>query len=405
VRKFGLALLLLVAPALRASDLTLIGATVYPSPDSEPIRNATIVIHGGRIASVGPPAASRTGEVLDCSGKFVVAGFWNSHVHLFTPGLLHVAQSSASDLDAQLDAMLNRWGFTTVWDIASILDNTLALRRRIASGEVRGPRIFTVGEPLWTAIPIYVRDYLAANRIDMPAVTTAVAAVEIVRAHAQRGADGIKLFSGSIQAGGKIANMPVDMMRAAVKEAHRHHLPVFAHPQNSAGLEASIEAGVDILAHTAPDSPRWTAEFVGRLRRARIALIPTLTLFDVEARKDGVSDREREQWLEKMVAELRAFSENGGEVLFGTDVGYIDHFDTALEFDLMHRAGLNYRRILTALTTNPARRFHADSHSGRIARGFDGDLVVLDADPAADVTNFSRVRYTIRAGQIIWKAE
>lgn len=63
-----------------------------------------------------------------------------------------------------------------------------------------------------------------------------------------------------------------------------------------------------------------------------MALTPTLTLFDVEARKEGSSDRQRWQWIDKMTEELRAFSNAGGEVLFATDVGYTDHFDTALEF-------------------------------------------------------------------------
>src|SRR4051794_19556123 len=56
--------------------------------------------------------------------------------------------------------MFNRWGFTTVFDISSVLDNTLALRRRIESKELRGPRILTVGEPVWTIEPVYVRDFL-----------------------------------------------------------------------------------------------------------------------------------------------------------------------------------------------------------------------------------------------------
>jgi len=54
-----------------------------------------------------------------------------------------------------------------------------------------------------------------------------------------------------------------------------------------------------------------------------------------------------------MVAELRAHSQVGGDILFGTDIGYTDHFDTALEFTLMARAGMNFQQILGSLTTNP----------------------------------------------------
>ena len=397
------ALVLFCATCLQGADLVLTGATVYPSPDARPIVDAVIVIRDTRIATVGTRASVRIprgARVVDCSGKFITAGFWNSHVHIFTPDLLHVRDTSAAQLNQGLDEMLNRWGFTTVFDIASVLDNTLALRRRIESGELRGPRILTVGEPLWTESPIYVRDYLAANRIQMPVVTTRDEAATRVRANARSGADGIKLFTGSLQAGGKVANMPLDLVRAATNEAHRRCMPVFAHPQNSAGLEVAIAGGVDILAHTAPDSPAWTPVFAARLKEAHIALIPTLTLFDFEARKGGISDLDRQHWIDKMVTELHVFSSAGGEVLFGTDIGYTDHFDTSLEFTLMSQAGMSFQQILSSLTTNPARRFGYSGRSGRIAVGLDADLTVLEADPARDSTAFAQVQLTIRGGKI-----
>jgi imidazolonepropionase-like amidohydrolase len=140
------------------------------------------------------------------------------------------------------------------------------------------------------------------------------------------------------------------------------------------------------------------------LKTANLALIPTLTLFDFVARGAQGTDQEREAWIDKMVAELGAYSKVGGEVLFGTDIGYTDHFDTTLEFTLMSRAGMTYQQILASLTTNPARRFKFAGHSGRIANGMDADLVVLGADPAHDVTAFSNVRYVIRSGKLIFSA-
>jgi imidazolonepropionase-like amidohydrolase len=85
---------------------------------------------------------------------------------------------------------------------------------------------------------------------------------------------------------------------------------------------------------------------------------------------------------------LKAFSQAGGQVLFGTDVGCIEKFDTSEEFAWMSRAGMNFRQILASLTTNPATHFGYSSHSGRIAKGMDADLVILDGDPERDVTAF-----------------
>jgi imidazolonepropionase-like amidohydrolase len=128
-----------------------------------------------------------------------------------------------------------------------------------------------------------------------------------------------------------------------------------------------------------------------------LALIPTLTLFDVEAKKAKVSAEENEMWIKQAVQELKTYSDAGGQVLFGTDVGYIDQFDTAEELQLMSRAGMSFQQILASLTTNPATRFGYSSHSGRIAKG-----MVLDGDPARDVTAFSKVHHVIKGGKLTY---
>jgi len=389
----------------RASDLALIDAKIYPSPTDPPIENGSILIRDGHILAVGPRPMikiPRDATVIDCKGLVVTAGFWNSHVHILTPGLLHVHDSRATELDEQLDMLFNRWGFTTVFDISSVLDNTLALRRRIESNELRGPHVLTVGEPIWTIEPVYVRDFLNENHIRIPYTETTDQGISLVRDHAAKGANGVKLFTGSYQGGGKVAVLPLAIAKAAVTEAHRHAMPVFAHPQNLDGVAVAIDSGVDVLAHTVPDSPPWTPDFVARLKRANMALIPTLTLFDFEARKAEGSDQEREAWSAKMVAELHAYSQENGDILFGTDIGYTDHFDTALEFTLMSRAGMNFQQILASLSTNPSRKFGYSDRTGRIAKGMEADLVVLRADPARDATAFSKVRYTIRSGKVIY---
>jgi imidazolonepropionase-like amidohydrolase len=72
---------------------------------------------------------------------------------------------------------------------------------------------------------------------------------------------------------------------------------------------------------------------------------------------------------ETAVPQLRAYSEAGGQILFGTDVGYIRQFDTSEEFLWMSRAGMNFQQVLASLTTNPARLFGYMMYSGRIAKG------------------------------------
>src|ERR1700730_6995036 len=392
---------------VRSSDLALVHAKIYPSPTEPAIEDGTVLVHDGRITAVGPsattkpPRFARAVTVIDCKGMVVTAGFWNSHVHILTPGLLHAEKLSSQELTSQLEEMLTRWGFTTVFDIASVLNNTTLIRRRIESGEVKGPRILTVGEPFWVkgGTPIYVKGFLEANRISIPEVESNTQAVERVRQQIHDGADGIKIFAGSVERT-SILIMPMDLAKVIVVEAHRAGKPVFAHPSNEEGMDVAIQSGVDILAHTTPTGGPWSAPLIERMKAAHMALIPTLTLWHVESR--NVPPEEFEKRMNTVVLpQLRAYSEAGGQILFGTAVGYIEHFDTAEEFAWMSRAGMSFQQILASLTTNPAERFGFSARSDRIAKGMDADLVVLSADPAQDVNAFSRVAFTIRLGKIM----
>ena len=402
---------LTVSTAAHAADLKFIHATVYTSPDQPPIHDAAVLIHNGKITAVGPTASikgphlARAVTTYDCAGMTITAGFWNSHVHILPPSLLHAEHITSPALTAELQTMFTRWGFTTVFDIASVLSNTSLIRSRIADGSVQGPRILTVGEPFWGAsgTPIYVKQYLADNHIVMPEVTSVPQAIARVDQQMKDGADGIKIFAGSIERDGVLLLQP-DIAHAIVAETHKHNRLVFSHPSSIKGVELSLDAGVDILAHVSTFEGPWQPALVERIKAAHISLIPTLTLFDVEATKGGASQQATQNLINLAVGQLHAFASAGGQILFGTDIGYIDHYDTAEEFTLMSRAGMTFPQILASLTTMPAQRFGYSTHSGRIAPGMDADLVVLSADPAADITALSKVAYTVRNGKVIFSS-
>jgi imidazolonepropionase-like amidohydrolase len=399
--RLALALLLVLPPFASeqsyASDLALTGGKIYLSPSEPIIENGSVLIHDGLVLAVGPSAeikVPRGMTVIDCKGLVVAAGFWNSHVHILSPGLLDAEILSPEQISSQLQQMLTRWGFTTVFDIASVLRNTGLIRHQIATGQVRGPRILTVGEPFWVKTPIYVKGFLEANHVTIPDVKSSLEATARVRQQIQGGADGIKIFANSVERDA-ILTMPLELAKAIVAEAHRADKPVFAHVSNNQGIELAIQSGVDILTHTTAADTLWSPSFVRRMTAAHIALTPTLTLWDVESRKGHGSPDDIEQGMSRAARQLQAFSQAGGQVLFGTDVGYIDQFDTSEEFTWMSRAGMSFQEILATLTTNPAGRFGYSTHSGRIAKGMDADLVILGADPAQNASAFSKVRYTI----------
>lgn len=397
---------------LHATDLALTHATVYTQPDRPPLHDATILVHDARISAVGPthstklPANTKT---IDCTGLTVTAGFWNSHVHFMPAELLKAEHQPVDVLNSQLQTMFTRWGFTTVFDIASILSNTNYIRSQIEAGKLLGPRVLTVGEPFWVETPIYVQKFLATYHLAIPETHSIPEAVTRVDQQIQECADGIKIFVGSIEAG-HVEYMPADLARAIVAEAHRQHKLIFSHPSTVKGVELSLDTGVDILAHVTTSEANepgttWPPELVAQMKAAHMSLIPTLTLFDYEMQRNHVSPEVIQQELALAVSQLHAYASAGGQILFGTDIGYIDHYDTAEEFQLMSRAGMTFPQILASLTINPAQRFGYSSHSGRIARGFDADLVILKSDPAADITALSRVAYTIRDGEILFDSQ
>src|SRR5207253_6682544 len=135
------------APA-NAQTLALVGGNVYAAPDAAPLADAIVIASDGVITAIGSrsdvqiPADAR---VIDCTGKTVVAGFWNSHVHFTQAVWKSAANGPAAPLTAHMQAMLTRWGFTTVWDLGSNPADALPLRRRVNAGEVLGPNIFLLG--------------------------------------------------------------------------------------------------------------------------------------------------------------------------------------------------------------------------------------------------------------------
>ena len=378
-------------------DLALVGGTIYTSPTAASLTNATVLIHGKNIAAVGKSteiAIPKSARVITCTGKVITAGFWNSHVH-FETGWANAQESEPAKLEAHMQEMLTRWGFTTVWDLGSNLQNTLTIRKRVESGEVPGPRILMAGDIFpKNGHPVYL-----PPEMQLIEAATAEEAAQESRQYMQLGLDGIKLFTGAFMGNKPVVNMDTAIVKGAVSIAHDEHKPVFAHPQNRAGVDSAVAGGVDVLAHTIPTEMSFTEDEIHAMKAHHVALSPTLTLWTTV-----VSDEESQRRLvEYGVAELKQYSSVGGTILFGTDVGFQSKYDTTQEYEFMGRA-MSWREILASLTTNP-REFFKSPSEGKVAKNMQADLVVLDGDPAEDVKNFAKVSATIRDGQVIYSEQ
>lgn len=399
-----------VHAAVASEPIVIRGAKIYTAPDTEPIANGVIVVREGRIAAVGArdevqvPAGN---TASNCSG-IVTAGFQNSHVHFTEEKWSRAPGQDAAQLERNLTGMLTRYGFTTVVDTASDVENTAALRKRVEQHEIRGPRILTAGWALYppNGIPFYLSSLPPEVLQQLRQPATPEAAIADVRDNFRRGADLTKLFIATPQSDRTIRYMPAEVAAAATAETHRRGRLVFAHPTDVAGIRAAIAAGVDVLAHTTLGNEKllWEPALVQEMITHDVALIPTLKLWRYELTKAHVPERVIALAVGDTQQQLQAFSEAGGQVLFGTDVGYMTDYDPTDEYVLMLKAGLTSMQILASLTTAPAARFREDNRRGRIAPGMDADLVVLDADPVQDVRNLAQVRCVFRAGVPIYTA-
>ena len=327
-------------------------------------------------------------------------------MHFTDPAFADAGARPSADLEQSLRGMLTGFGFTTVVDTGSDVANTAALRERIERGDVAGPAILTAGLPLYPkdGIPIYLRDLPQDILSKLPQPVDAAEAVAAVGSNFAAGADGTKLFVATPQGGGRIKRMSVDTARAAAAETHRRGGLVMAHPTDPQGVRDAVTAGVDILVHTTIDPPgaAWSDALIGDMLARKVSLVPTLKLWRYELDKAKAPANVRDGAIAQGRKQLQAFASAGGQVLFGTDIGYMTDFDPTQEYVQMAQAGLTHTQILASLTTAPAARWQDGERRGRVRPGFAADLVVLDGDPADDVGNFADVRCTLRRGREIF---
>jgi imidazolonepropionase-like amidohydrolase len=216
-------------------------------------------------------------------------------------------------------------------------------------------------------------------------------AATIVDKNRAAGCDIVKLFTGSIVSPVHTTPMKVAIARAAADEAHRHGQLVFSHSSNLEGTKVAIDAGVDVLAHTPEVTSGIDEAMLRRMIAQHMTIIPTLKLFS----RDGD------------ITNIRGldyrFHQLGGRLVYGTDTGFLPDYDQSEEFRQLTEAGFGFRESLAMLTTASAELFHLSLHEGKVTPGMRGDLTIPSDHPALGYSEaFTKVRYTIRGGNVIW---
>ncbi|MGQ0383813.1 MAG: amidohydrolase family protein [Gammaproteobacteria bacterium] len=415
--------LLLVACAATADAATLIHAGRLVDGVANAARErVTIVVDGGRIAAIEPgfraPGAADT--AVDLSGATVMPGLMDMHVHLTSE---HSRRSELDNLkkgEAERAFDSVRYaertllaGFTTVRNLGDQFGVSIALRRAVEEGKVKGPRIFSSGRSIGTRGghadvsnswgPFLYSDDPRLNTV----CSGADGCREAVRKRYQDGSDSIKITATggvmSIARSGTAPQFTDEELAAIVSTAHDYGMKVAAHAHGTEGMKRAVKAGVDSIEHgTLMDD-----EIMRMMKQNGIYLVPTISagrwVYDKAQEPDYFHPLVRPKALELGPVIQRTFARAwaaGVPIMFGTDCGVCEHGSNAQEFAWMVEGGMPLMAAIKAATIVPARYLGVADRLGSIEAGKLADIVAVPGDPFADVNLMRHVHFVMKEGVI-----
>lgn len=363
------------------------------------VEDRIIEIAEGRILAV-TDAANWTNpgiEVHDLSDRVVLPGFIDCHEHLTISGgdeaeqagrpITRQAVTAATTARAMLDA-----GITTVRTLGDNHDLDIVTRRAIEEGIIPGPRIIPAVAPIARTGG---HAHFIASIVDGE-----TAARSAVRDLLRRGAKWIKIMaSGGNSTPGSdplVQELTDAELLAIADEAHRAGLDVTGHLHGGDAVDTAIAAGFRSIEHGA----FLTDEQLEKIADAGVWLVSTVGIGRAVAEDPSAPEFYRAKArtaLARRIDVLRTARAAGVRVAVGCDG---NHGKIRTEAESLLDAGFTPWETLTSLTLEGARLCRIDTIAGSVAAGKDADLVVLDADPIADVSAYGQVHRTYRAGAL-----
>ena len=375
------------------ADLVLAGRELTP------VRAGAVVVEDGTIGWVGRQGDLAAGLPVRALGAVtLLPGLIDCHVHpAFDGGPAPVARMLAEDDARQVALMLAgarrllSVGVTTARDLGARGYLGVAVRDAIADGTARGPRLLTAGPPLtvtgghcW---------FMGAE------ADTADDVRRTVRLHHRHGVDLIKVMAtgGFMTPGSAPWQDQYDgpELAAAVEEAHRVGKRVAVHAHAVAGIERSLDAGVDTLEHCSFVHPDGTYRVVPALAD-RIAASPAYVSPTWSVRTPQFM-----QWFPERDWVLEPLYRAGAKILASTDAG-IDHlphhgFPGALR--AMGAAGLPNAEVLLSATSRAAAALGLGSVTGSLTAGLAADVIAVGGDPRHDLGVLDDLRLVLTRGE------
>jgi imidazolonepropionase-like amidohydrolase len=412
---------LAIATPAAASTQIILAGNVITDPAKGLEGPSVITITDGRITSVergtAPGNAPADAEIIDLSGKTVVPGLIDLHVHLTgDPGGDFRDEAVDPDewgvvMGVKNAALTVKAGFTTVREAGSAQNTGFVLRRGTAEGKIVGPRIIAAGPALAIVgghgdVTGFRKDVLAS--LDGGYTCTGpLECAEKVRKASKLGADVIKITATggvlSQQGRGLEAHFTNEEMKSIADTAHSLGLKVMAHAHGARGIEAASAAGIDTIDHGT-----FADEAALKVMKAKgTVLVPTLMALEgVRARLGKgiytptveVKARQAIEAAGRQVTRAKAM---GVTVAFGTDAGVFEHGANGGEFALLVKAGMTPTEALASATTVAAKALGMENEIGRIAVGYSADFVAVAENPLANIRTLEKPEWVMVRGRIV----
>jgi imidazolonepropionase-like amidohydrolase len=404
----------------------LVAARLIDGTGAAAVDDATLVIEGDRIASVGPSRATRVPDGarrIDLGGRTLMPGLIDGHIHISgewraDPGApLQGLPEYAAIRSAAAARLLLDAGFTSARAMSSVGYTNVALKLAIDRGLVPGPRLLCAG-PMLRPVGAYggtwapPTPYPTAPDVMIGSAADARRAVRLQHAY---GVDFVECtISGLV--GTSHGTTPlettiwsIDEMRAAVDEAHRLRHPITANCYGDESVELCVEAGFDVIEHGCLITERG----MDALARSRTPIDPTLCAYHAYVAADAHESYppwqiEHGVRVERVLRErLRSYLPRGVRLFGGSD-GALPGTgrrpgEGALELALMVEYGLTPMEAIVANTKTCAEVMGWADRLGTLEAGKLADLIVVDGDPLADISvlqRSERIVLVMRGGQV-----
>jgi imidazolonepropionase-like amidohydrolase len=390
---------------IRVEAIALTGGILIDGCGGEPLKDSMVFINGKTIEEIGRKDKVRPPDgykVIDVSGKTVMPGLIDLHVHLswgendlirwpwgVIPPLLDKPMTMVGIKGFARARKTLEMGFTTLRDVGDVGCLSVALRDAINTGIVEGPRILSSGQYLATTAGHgnSMPPWLTRNDVMTNVADGVEGVLKAVRQQIKMKTDWVK-FCATSSFTDMDQQFNDEEVRTLIGEAHEKGKRVAAHCVRAKGTLAAVKEGVDTVEH----GSELTEEIINLMLRNGTYLVPTLSaVWSVLNRgKDfGYTESELKSIRPILEGHYKSFQmalDAGIRIGFGTDAGFtVPHGENALEFEMMCEYGMTPMKAILTATRDAASVLRLEDRLGTLEKGKWADLIVIDGNPLENI--------------------